>query len=104
MVAWLLSSKMGLSRVGVAAASRCHGVLGSKRVWYSLSLSPLPFFSFIFSFFPSFLAFPFGFGVFCLVFFSFFLFFIFYIFFKSFHGLLLLGWPAGTGMVEVRGA
>ena len=87
MAAWVLGSKIGLSSVGVgsvvmawAAASRRDGSL------LSLSRSHLSLSFFFFSFFPSFLAFPFGFGVLlntnCWVFFFFFT----YIFFKVFLG------------------
>ena len=96
--------------------SQRHGVMDlSLSLSHSrLSLSFLLFFSF----FPSFLAFLFGFGVLLTArfssFFFFFSFFFFththiyiyiYIFFKVFMGSWkLLGWLAGTGMGEVRGA
>ena len=60
MAAWVL----GLFCVGMGsdvmawAASQRDGSLT-----FSVSLSSLPFFSFLFFFFPSFLAFPFGFEV-----------------------------------------
>ena len=90
MAAWVLGSKMGFSCVGVdsgvmvwaVASSWHHGVMGLS---LSLSCSHLPFFSFLFfPFFPSFLGFPFGFGVLLTAFFSF-LFFK-YIYFKVFMG------------------
>ena len=99
-----------------AVASRLHGMMG-----LSLSLSRsrlfLSFLLFYFSFFPSFLAFPFGFAVLLTArssssssssFYFYFYLFIFYIYiyiFKVFMGSWkLLGWLAGIGMVEVRGA
>ena len=104
--------------------SQRHGVMDlSLSLSHSrLSLSFLLFFSF----FPSFLAFLFGFGVLLTARFSSFFFFFFflfythththththtyiyiyiYIYFKVFMGSWkLLGWLAGTGMGEVRGA
>ena len=99
--------------------SQHHGVMGlSLSLSHScLSLSFLLFFSF----FPSFLAFLFGFGVLLTARFSSFFFFFFlfyththththiyiyiYIYFKVFMGSWkLLGWLAGIGMGEVRGA
>ena len=88
-------------------ASRCDGSLT-----FSVSLSPLPFFSFIFFFF-SFIS---GFSIWfwgltdCYVFFFFFythtyIYIYIYFFFKVFMGSWkLLGWLAGIGMGEVRGA
>ena len=86
MAAWVLGSKMGFSRVGMgsrvmawaAASSRHDGFLT-----FSVSLSPLPFFSFLL-FFSSFMAFPFGFGVLLTVFFFFYL--LTYRYFKVFMG------------------
>ena len=87
--------------------SRRHGVMSLS---YSLFPSRLSLsFLFFFSFFPSFLAFLFGFGVLLTArFFFFFLFYThthIYIYFKVFMGSWkLLGWLAGIGMGEVRGA
>ena len=61
MTAWVLVSKMGLSRVCVGSGVMAW-VAASRRdgsPTFSVSLSPLPFFFF----FPLFLSFPFGFGV-----------------------------------------
>ena len=61
MAAWVLGLfcvGMGSGVMAWAAASRRDGSLS-----FSVSLSSLPFFSFLFFFFPSFLAFPFDFGV-----------------------------------------
>ena len=61
MMAWVLGSKMGLSRVCVGSGVMAW-VAASRRdgsPTFSVSLSPLPFFFF----FPLFLSFPFGFGV-----------------------------------------
>ena len=67
-------------------------------------ISPLPFFLF-FYFFPSFLAFPFGFGVLLIAGFFFFFNIYIYIYFKVVMGFEN-SWAglAGIEMVEVRGA
>ena len=61
MVAWVL----GLSRVGMGSSVMVWAAASRRDVslTFSISLSSLPFFSFLFFFFPSFLAFPFDFGV-----------------------------------------
>ena len=92
MAAWVLGSKMGFSRVGMGSSDMAWATVSSQRdgsLTFFVSLSPFPFFSFLFffSFFPSFLAFPFGFRVLLTPGFSSFLFFSFiYIYIKVFMG------------------
>ena len=65
MAAWVLDSKMGFSCVGMGSSVMVWAAASSRRdgsLTFSVSVLPLPFFSFFFSFFfPSFLAFLFGF-------------------------------------------
>ena len=67
MAAWVLDSKMGFSCMGMGSSVMAWAAASSWRdgsLTFSVSVLPLPFFSFFFLFFfPSFLAFLFGFGV-----------------------------------------
>ena len=105
MVAWVL----GLSRVGMGSSVMVWAAASRRDVslTFSISLSSLPFFSF-FSFFLRFWLFRLilesttvlGFLLLLLFFFLFYI----YIYIKVFMGSWkLLSWPAGIGMVEVRG-
>ena len=62
MAAWVIGSKMGFSRVGMGISIMAWAVASSRRdgsLTFSVSLSPLPFFSFLFFFF----SFIYGFSV-----------------------------------------
>ena len=61
MAAWVLGSKKGLSRVGMGSSATAWVASWVSHFLYLTN--PFLFFSFLVSFFPSFMAFPFGFWV-----------------------------------------
>ena len=86
MAAWVLDSKMGFSCVGMGSSVMAWAAASSRRdgsLTFSVSVLPLPFFSFFFSFFFPFVS---GFSVWFWgltdywVFFFFFFFFFIYIY------------------------
>ena len=115
MAAWVLGSKIGLSSVGVGSGVMAWAVTSQRdgSLTFSVSLSSLPFFSFLFFFFSFVSGFSVWFRSLLLywVFFFFFFFFSFlhiyiylYIYIKVFMGSWKLpGWPTAMGMIEVGG-